>query len=47
MKEIFEAVELEIIALDDVITDLDLFQARVEMETQYWNKLDHLEQKPS
>ncbi len=27
MKEIFEAVELEIIALDDVITDLDLFQA--------------------
>lgn len=27
MKEIFEAVELEIIALDDVITTLDLFQA--------------------
>ncbi len=27
MKEIFESVELEIIALDDIITDLDLFQA--------------------
>ena len=27
MKEIFESVELEIIVLDDVITDLDLFQA--------------------